>query len=87
MSEAHRIGLIKLAERREELREQEVAALEAEKRKAEMQNLCTICCVEQLDTVFVPCMHMSCCGKCAAEAQVCPVCETPIQSRLKTYLP
>merc|ERR1711871_413251 len=70
ISEIHKVGMAKLVERREELRQQEVAALEAEKRKAEIQNLCTVCCTEQLDTVFMPCMHLCCCSKCAGEAEV-----------------
>jgi len=83
ISEVHKLGMSLLTVRREELRKEEVAALEAEKRKAEIQNLCTVCCAEQLDTVFMPCMHLCCCSKCAGEAENCPVCDIPIQSRLK----
>jgi len=87
MTRLHKEGMAVLAARREELRQREVAALEAEKRRAEIQNLCTVCCAQTLDTVFMPCMHLCCCSKCAEEATNCPVCNADIGSRLRTYLP
>ena len=87
MADLHKEGMAVLAARREELRQREVAALEAEKRRAEIQNLCTVCCAQPLDTVLMPCMHLCCCSSCAEQATSCPVCNVGIESRLRTYLP
>lgn len=46
---------------------------------------CKICRDQPLDTVFVPCGHMSC-QQCADRLESCGVCRTPIETKLRAYL-
>jgi C3HC4-type zinc finger (RING finger) protein len=43
---------------------------------------CNICFAENKDTVFDPCGHYYTCGKCSSLVHECPICRTPIKSRI-----
>jgi Zinc finger, C3HC4 type (RING finger) len=49
---------------------------------------CTVCMTAKIDTAFVPCGHISCCGRCAKKCEkhgACPICRKPIDSVMKTF--
>lgn len=46
---------------------------------------CKICYVNDVDTIFMPCMHVVACGRCALSMQNCPMCRKPIANRQRIY--
>jgi len=48
---------------------------------------CQICADADVDTAFVPCGHVVCCGSCAPRLDLCPLCKLVITHRLKVFLP
>ncbi len=48
--------------------------------------ICRICCVNVMDTIIYPCMHVVSCMDCTKNVQVCPVCRKNIINRNKFYL-
>jgi hypothetical protein len=49
--------------------------------------LCRICFANEIDTVIVPCGHLSFCGKCVAKliTKVCPICQNRFTNAVKVY--
>ena len=58
-------------------------------KKQKTDNVCKICCDNEIDTVLVPCGHIVACGTCASilkrEGQ-CPICKKFIFLVVKTYV-
>jgi len=50
------------------------------------ERLCRICYDRGANIVFVPCGHLATCGNCASAFLDCPVCRTPIQQAVKTFV-
>ena len=55
-------------------------------------SLCVICMVKKVDTLLIPCNHLSVCSEDAAklwtqESKKCPVCRGDIKSFTTVYLP
>ena len=50
------------------------------------ERLCRICYDREANIVFVPCGHLATCGNCASAFSDCPVCRTPIQTAVKTFM-
>ena len=50
------------------------------------ERTCKICMDAEVGVVFLPCGHLSCCPGCAAGMEQCPMCRTPIQEKVRTYL-
>ncbi|XP_059177912.1 E3 ubiquitin-protein ligase mind-bomb-like [Physella acuta] len=48
---------------------------------------CSVCQMSEANTAFVPCGHIVCCGPCSEALTSCPVCGTPIQLHVRTYIP
>lgn len=40
--------------------------------------LCTICCDNTVDCVFLECGHLTCCTECGSKMTDCPMCRKPI---------
>ena len=50
------------------------------------QEFCIICYDKPINTVFVPCGHMSCCYKCGKKCESkCPICRKKIKTVQKIY--
>ncbi|XP_059149225.1 E3 ubiquitin-protein ligase mind-bomb-like, partial [Physella acuta] len=47
---------------------------------------CTICMDSEAVITFVPCGHLTCCGTCAAVIDNCPICRSPIERRIRTFV-
>ena len=47
---------------------------------------CHVCTVHGKNTIFLPCKHLLCCESCAADVKDCPVCRTPIESKITAKL-
>jgi hypothetical protein len=50
------------------------------------EQLCKVCYQDNMDTVFLPCGHLSCCAKCAATGDVCVICKALIRGTVKIFL-
>lgn len=46
---------------------------------------CTICMDQKIDTLFLPCAHLSCCKYCADKCETCPLCRKNITSKSLVY--
>ena len=76
-------------------REAALAAQRAAEREAGEQRdsfACTICFEAPREALFSPCMHLVCCGGCAARVMrkrppKCPYCTQPIVEQLKVFCP
>lgn len=46
---------------------------------------CVVCMVEAVDglIIFAPCGHQYCCGDCASQLEVCPMCRAPVVRRVR----
>jgi hypothetical protein len=56
--------------------------LPADAWKTEEEVVCQVCCVEPVDTVFLPCVHRIACLQCTKSEHFqssCPECKTPIE--------
>lgn len=47
---------------------------------------CSECKVNEKNTAFIPCGHVSSCTKCSIKLKECPICKQPIQSILNVYM-
>lgn len=56
-------------------------------KKSNDTRLCNICCVNEYNTVFLPCGHVVACVKCAVAQTTCPICREPLKSMNRIYLP
>ncbi|XP_055344018.1 uncharacterized protein LOC129592086 isoform X2 [Paramacrobiotus metropolitanus] len=48
-------------------------------------NLCRICDDSPKRIVFVPCGHLATCEECSKKVDLCPICRSPVQQKIKTY--
>ncbi|KAL7033184.1 hypothetical protein ACKWTF_007498 [Chironomus riparius] len=46
---------------------------------------CSICMDQKIDTLFLPCAHLSCCKFCAEKCDICPLCRKNISSKSLVY--
>ena len=61
---------------------------DAERRRAddlEERNECCVCMEADAAVCFLPCRHLSTCEACAADLQLCAICQTPIQRRITVF--
>ena len=49
-------------------------------------HLCCICLENKADIVFIPCGHLSTCGRCTTNIKDCCVCRTNITQCVKVFL-
>jgi len=62
------------------------ASLEDENARLKEQRTCKICMDGEVGVVFLPCGHFCACVNCAPALKDCPVCRTPIQGTVRTYM-
>ncbi|CAG4939835.1 unnamed protein product [Colias eurytheme] len=48
---------------------------------------CRACMDAPIDTLFLPCRHVACCGACAARCERCPLCRGEIEKLMHIFLP
>ncbi|XP_065928029.1 uncharacterized protein [Magallana gigas] len=48
---------------------------------------CKVCLDFELEVMFQPCNHLCCCRSCGERVETCPVCRSPIESRVRTLIP
>jgi hypothetical protein len=53
--------------------------------QAKQSRLCKICMEKEAIILFLPCAHILCCQECAGSVHNCPVCQSVIQSRIRSY--
>ena len=61
-------------------------SLEEKLERMQEERTCKICMDAEVGVVFLPCGHFSCCAGCANGMDLCPMCRTPIQEKIRTYL-
>lgn len=47
---------------------------------------CNICFENHKNILFLPCKHLCCCESCAKKVNLCPMCNTKINSKEKIYI-
>lgn len=52
----------------------------------ESKGTCKVCYMNEVELLFLPCKHASCCGQCAASVTNCPLCRAPITSSIRIFL-
>jgi hypothetical protein len=60
--------------------------LEKENIRLKDATTCKVCMNEQLDTVFLPCGHLTCCEGCSSKVRHCPICRKFIKATVKAFL-
>lgn len=52
-------------------------------------NICSICFTNKINTIILPCGHVSCCDYCLdkLEDHKCPICRVEIRTFRKLFLP
>ncbi|XP_053430264.1 baculoviral IAP repeat-containing protein 7 isoform X2 [Nycticebus coucang] len=60
-------------------------AMAQELRQLQEERMCKVCLDRAVAVVFVPCGHLAC-VECAPSLQLCPICRTPVHSRVRTFL-
>ncbi|XP_026727527.1 E3 ubiquitin-protein ligase MYLIP [Trichoplusia ni] len=48
---------------------------------------CRACMDAPIDTLFLPCRHVVCCGDCAPRCERCPLCRGEIEKLMHIFLP
>ncbi|KAK3581172.1 hypothetical protein CHS0354_024705 [Potamilus streckersoni] len=48
---------------------------------------CCVCRDAEIETVFFPCRHVTCCNNCAAKLNFCPMCRSKIEDIQRIFLP
>lgn len=48
---------------------------------------CKVCLDSEWEVMFQPCNHLCCCRSCGERVETCPVCRSPIESRVRTRIP
>ncbi len=48
--------------------------------------LCKICFVSAIDCVLLNCGHLCCCLECSKALRACPMCRSPIERVVKTFV-
>lgn len=61
-------------------------SLEEKLERMQEERTCKICMDAEVGVVFLPCGYFSCCAKCAKGVDMCPMCRSPIQEMVRTYL-
>lgn len=46
---------------------------------------CKVCMEKEVDQVFIPCGHVSCCQNCITQLRICPICRAPIRDTHFAY--
>lgn len=73
-------------------KEEEEVVEEVEEKKDDQveekkdDHLCCICLENKADIVFIPCGHLSTCGRCTTNIKDCCVCRTNITQCVKVFL-
>lgn len=52
----------------------------------ESKGTCKVCYMNEVELLFLPCKHASCCGQCAASVTSCPLCRAPITGSIRIFL-
>ncbi|XP_023367816.1 baculoviral IAP repeat-containing protein 7 [Otolemur garnettii] len=60
-------------------------AVAQELQQLQEERMCKVCLDRAVAVVFVPCGHLAC-VECAPSLQLCPICRTPVHSRVRTFL-
>ncbi|KAG4074140.1 hypothetical protein HA402_014345 [Bradysia odoriphaga] len=55
--------------------------------KGELLAECVICMENSCQIIFLPCGHMCCCLNCHNDVQLCPMCRSEIDRRIKVIQP
>jgi hypothetical protein len=63
----------------------EIEKQEDEVEKPESSGVCKICCINEFDTIFLPCGHIIACAQCASSVTKCPVCRQQFKEIKKIY--
>lgn len=61
-------------------------SLEEENRRLKEARLCKVCLDTEVGVVFLACGHLATCVNCAPSLKDCPVCRSPIQACVRTFL-
>uniref|UniRef100_A0A2A4J173 RING-type domain-containing protein n=1 Tax=Heliothis virescens TaxID=7102 RepID=A0A2A4J173_HELVI len=48
---------------------------------------CRVCMDAPIDSLFLPCRHVVCCGTCAPRCNRCPLCRAEIEKLMHIFLP
>lgn len=64
----------------------ELRSLKEEHTRLMEQRQCKVCMNKDMNIVFLPCGHLTCCDACAPSLRNCPICRTNIRGTIKTYL-
>lgn len=46
------------------------------------EDTCIVCMTFKRNTLLMPCKHLNLCGTCSNKVDSCPICRTPIESRI-----
>ena len=49
------------------------------------EQMCSVCCKNCRNVVFLPCSHMMTCLECSLESEYCPICRQTIEDRRKVF--
>jgi len=49
--------------------------------------LCRVCMCAEIQVAFLPCGHVTCCQRCAARCDLCPICRSAVDHTQFVYLP
>ena len=60
-------------------------SLVKENERLKMMKTCKICLGTDVQTLFLPCRHLTCCEQCANSIRNCPMCRRLILGTVKTY--
>lgn len=55
-------------------------------KKPIVDNVCKICCSEELGVIFLPCSHVVACVHCAPGLTTCAVCREPITIAARAFI-
>lgn len=47
--------------------------------------MCKMCCINEYNTVFIPCGHIISCIQCSFALNNCPLCRQPINEVMEVY--
>ncbi len=47
---------------------------------------CSVCQTEPRQALFLPCMHVASCTKCASKLSACPICRQPVVQSTRVFL-
>ena len=61
-------------------------SLEEKLERMQEERMCKICMDAEVNVVFLPCGHLSCCAGCANGMNSCPMCRRVIHDKRRIYL-